>query len=692
MTAATLSLEEANKKLHLGIIAECQRRARLRHAITPLPSDDDTTKVEKTKLLYLHLDAWAKDPVLFVKDNAWVPDRQKRFGADQIPPGLSPKGMMPFLMTEKQKAMILMWHAAIDAPNRCDTAVDKTRQFAATSLFLWSVALHGFLFRAQTTGLLGSYADDVIDKGGKGQRDDTSLFGRLRMFLDAFMWNFARPVGRHLVSHVAFAPPKRKRGKIAEENLAGMSDSEDVSYKLTRPRWFIEGIGVVFPSAEGNWLQGARPGDAFGRSYTATWALMDEAGHYPGYIKAGADVEAWAATSQNVRSRHLIGTPPRGGGAATKLYELVHDTSTDRAFLKSMHADWCDLPFYMIGAWWECRACQHRNPLSPKESPADGHIAKTCQLCKTENRLTRFTITSPWMEENKARYGNDKAGLAAEVLRDWANTYEERFFYTLPADPIAILPCPSQVQMYEGFDPGHSTTYPAAYLAVAFDPKEATPRVVGYYMASNTLIEWWVPFMKRWSIDQLNRMAIPRGMMAGKDGRLWREVFDYPDEALTMLRHLSKYPLARHGDIYGDTSGSKRMMTRSPYEILGDYGVTVSHRYTADRGHLVRKGVEWAARLEIAPEIADLKPVSPDGTVCPSVLEVFRTAKSVPVAQSERVDVDAKDPKYVKNAADAWFYLCRGLPDEVRAVVNPMGQWAIEEYAEEQPVIWGEGT
>jgi hypothetical protein len=45
-----------------------------------------------------------------------------------------------------------------------------------------------------------------------------------------------------------------------------------------------------------------------------------------------------------------------------------------------------------------------------------------------------------------------------------------------------------------------------------------------------------------------------------------------------------------------------------------------------------------------------------------------------------RVDVDKRSPPHANHAVDAWLYLCRGLPDEIHAVVDPSGGWGVEPY------------
>ena len=678
----TLSATEARKLLDEAIVAECDRRTAKHRALLSAPPE----------ILAAQLYRWAENPIEFVDDNAWVPDPQKVFGT--APDGVTPKGMIPFLITPKHEELFSTWHATLDAPSKCDCALDKTRQGACTSGFLWAVAIHGFLFRPSTTGLLGSYSDDVIDKGGKGQRDPTSLFGRLRMFLDSFFWNFSvlqRDGSR--ISNLAFTKPRgRKKQRGSDDiGLAGMPDSDDINYKLTRPRWFLPGFGELFPGAEGNWLQGARPGDSFGRSYSATWALLDEVDHYAKNIREGADRDAWGAVNQNVRCRFLIGTPYKHGTANSLLREIAHSVQTP--YRKVIHFDWCDLPFYMLGASWLCR-CGYRNPLGTQDSPGAGRMDRTCEACGRPERLSRFDITSTWLEEAKARLLGDKNAEAAEIYRDWEGVRTDRFFSTFDAKdalkaggkPLSVGPV-----MFDGFDPGHSSTYPAAFMAVAFDRVTAKPRVVGYWMASGTLIEWWVPFFKRWHSSALERMHVTYGQ---KKGWPWLDVFTYPPAAREMLDRLSAYaPAHTNNDLYGDTSGSKRMMVESPYEVLEGYKVFVNHRYTADRELLCQKGVAWAAALEIDPDIALVRPPSPDGKGYPSLLDVFSGAKTVNISQGEKIDVDAKEPAFVKNACDAWFYLCRGLDEGTqRAVAVPdeygVG-WETAEPAPTREVYYG---
>lgn len=686
-----LSYHEARKLLDDRIRAECERRYILRQAL-----------LRDTNLLVAHLHQWAEDHVMFVADNAWVPDPQKTFGV--APDGLSPKGMIPFLLTAKHRELFRVWHETLDAPGKCDCAVDKTRQGACTSGFLWDVALHGFLFTPSTTGLLGSYADDVIDKGGKGQRDPTSLFGRLRMFLDAFMWNFSvvNTAGKR-TSRLAFTHPKPQRGRFRrqqdEGTLAGMPDADDISYKLTRPRWSVEGFGELFPGAEGNWLQGALPGDDYGRSYSATWALLDEVDHYNSNIKDGSDRAAWAATNQNVRCRFLIGTPNRVSTATSLLKEKVHDEPS--AALKVVHFDWCDLPFYMLGARWDCRECGHPNEIKPTETPGSGSMVRKCSGCLKDAILTRFDLTSPWLESSLARMKGDKAGIAAEIMRDWAGTQGNRLFTPWHASAIrrVELPPRDRLLMLEGFDPGTNIANPACWMLAALDTRTMRLHIVGYWMAADSFVEYWVPFIKRWSPEQVARMEPNYGLKS--DHRKWLDAFDYGKDAMEMIRRVSErrkdgrglvYPL---GIIGGDKYGSHRNMMESPYERLLSYRIDVYEEYTSDRPALVRKGVEWSSRVTIDPEIADIMPCGR----FPSLRQVFDGARTKPVTgQGEyKLDVDKQDPPDVSHAVDAFLYLTRLLDDRVRSVATVTGSFEQEGGAigrgGGEPVFYGgDGT
>lgn len=665
-----LSYADAKAALAEKIDVECRRRAHERLAFFA-PGGAD--------YLVLKLHEWQKDPVAFVRENAWVADPQRIFGVS--PSGFSPRGMIPLVITPKQEAMIRLWHDTLDSPSKCDSAIDKTRQGAVTSYFLWAVAVHGFLFRDSTTGLLGSYADDVIDKGGKGQRDPTSLFGRLRSFLDAFMWNFLRPGTRH--SLLAFSQPRlgRRRNKEDDIGLAGMPDWADISYKLTRPRWLLGDL-ELFPGAEGNWLQGARPGEDFGRSYSATWALLDEVDHYSKHIEAGADRKAWAATNQNVRCRFLIGTPNRGGTGDSLLKEKVHDASTP-AVLKSMHFDWCDLPFYMLGAWWEC-VCGHANPVGPTETPGSGSMDRECGGCRVRTGVTRFRLRSPWLLDSLARMKGDKAGIAAEIMRDWAGTQGDRLF--APWNPDAcirplVLPDRPTLAMLDGFDPGTSALNPACWLSAVLDVKTMRLQIVGYWMASDTFVEYWVPFLKRWTPEQMRRMRPLYGKKS--DNRTFAQAFDYPPDAIAMMERMSRREDSAFvfppGLVGGDKYGEHRHMAESPYERLRDYGIEPYEEYTTDREALVRQGVEWSARMTVDEAIRDVQPPGPMGPF-PSLRQVFSSARVRPnTGQAQfKYDVDKQDPANVSHAVDAWLYLCRLLDEKVRSVATVTGDFEPE--------------
>jgi hypothetical protein len=696
--AQGLSESEAKQQLVRAVVLEAQLRSHRHLAFLPRAGDPPEIALDRKKGLVLQLHAWAKDPVAFISDNAWVADRRNLFGSEAIPSGMSPKGMVPILMFNKHKEVIAEVDRIFESGEERDVFIDKPRQFALTTVLFGWWLLHKWLFRKSFSFVLGSgKGPDEIDAGGKGKRDDTSLFGRLRMFIDAFLWNFSIPnpdgtrtsllkFNQHLAPRgVARYPAQKKAAEAWRQNFTGLSDSDDSKNYLSRPKWIVNGI-EMFPEAEGNWIVGETPSASFARSKSGTGAGIDEFPHCNENIGPDVDRLSWASCAVNTRFRLAIGTWPRGGSVATEMYRRLRQHDPTTVF---MHVHWTDLPVYLFGASWKCPGCGTEHAWDHRESPGHGSIQKLCPVCEETTAVTRHVITSPWFETAKAKLSNDPVSIASEILNDPESTMEGRFFSTFnPRDALVRREHLGAVRMVDGFDPGHSSVYPAAFVAVAYLPQYAKPRIVGYWMASATHIEWWVPFFKRWPSSILKNVTTRWGAKAGQP---WLKAFDYPAEALAMMDHLSKFP---PGDIYGDTSGSKRMMVESPYEVLSEWKIDVNHRYTADRESLVRIAADWAGRMEIDPRIADLKPpATMTGGWMPSIMNVFMGAKSVKVSQSEKIDIDAKDPPYVKNACDAWAYACRAFGSLSDVMVDRVGtsEFVVSEH-DPQPVLWGEGA
>ena len=679
---SVVTYEEAREALDGLVRQECIRRAtKVYQPLRIYAQDDKERKEDKAHLLHMDLHRWSERPLEWIRDMAWCPDPKDEFGAGAVPKelvraGLAPKGMVPMILFDKQREWIAEFFRVIDGRGRKDLVLLKSRQVAFTSLMEWC-GNHIWLFRDASPAVWTTYDDELIDPGGKGHRTADSLFGRQRLFLDAICSCVpSLRFNAHLKPHTSsreFRRWKTEEGK----NRAGLQDSEDISKKLVRPKWVIHGR-EVFPGAEGNFILGDLPDSALARGQAVLYVWLDELGYY-NRRRSGADWKAWGACGAASKVRVAGGTiDPEGDGTASLLYDLAEkDDGSD--VLSKFFVSWTDMPPYMAGAWWTCDTCANRNPLAPHEGPGHDGTLHTCTICSGTQLVRYKHVRSKWYLDIESRERHNRRVMAAEYDMDWLASHGDRFFYTFDAQQAVTRRPLRQVLMFDGFDPGTSSSNPAAWISVAFDTKEQRPRIVGYWMGSDTMILWWLPFFKRWSPKQMSRMQMPYGKHAGEP---WMRHFHYDELALKMLQRMNAFPMAR-GRVYGDFSGTHRNMGDSPYTVLQDYEVYVDSEYTADREGLCRKGIDWAARLEIDPVIAEICPPATAGTDYPSILQVFSTAKPMEqMGQSRtRIDVDKRSPPHVNHAADAWLYLCRGLPDEVHAVVDPGGGWSIEPYA-----------
>lgn len=657
-----------------------------------------SVRSEASERLAITLKLYARNTTGFIKDFGWAPDPREMFGSRQIPEGMSPKGSVPLLLFPKQRALIEEWDAILDSEDPKDFWMDKCRQVAATTFFLWW-GLHKWFFRSSTYGLMTTYDKDLVDSGGKGQRETNSLFGRLRFFIDAFMWSLSLPAGDgNRQSYAKFnqhkLPTPNQKMSLAKRrallmDLVGMDESDDVGFKLTRPRWIVGGVPIC-PGAEGNTLIGDVAGDAFGRSQTGTWSLNDEFPHYNANYGAGTDRATHSASVSNTKMRVFMGTPPREGGTGTMMYEVVTKPSED-ANTVVRHFDWTDMPVYLMGGHWECPDCGHANEWDFRVSPGDDGIKTPCRGCLVVQRVTRFILTSKWFRDTCARMLHDKIGIAAEVQRDWGGVIGDRLFASWH-ESTGVRPYAEPKRIYEldGYDPGFSIANPAAWVAGVFDRDRKSIQLVGYWMASDAYIEYFVPFFKRWTPEQVRRLQVGGGQFTGQT---FMDAFQYSDGALAMMERMHRFRKPgtrcyhRERPVYGgDKYGSHTGQTESPYDLLSrKWRVDFEWEYTSDREILVRRGQEFAARMTIDEEIADIQPETGLGKSYPSLREVFLGAKPKPHGghAEYRLDVDKQEPPHVNNACDAWFYLVRLLTGDVIGVMDSSGQFGYEDDEDE---------
>lgn len=677
------AFQEAQRQLETLVVETC--KARWHQIYGPLRPRVGLTKEQKQAqavVLEQYLRKWANNTEAFIDDCGWAPDPVGNFGKDAIPEDLSPRGMVPIVMFKAQREVVRELDRLLNESGQSALCVVKSRQVALTTVILWW-CLHKWLFRPSTTGLLGTYRDEFIDKQGKGERIASSLFGRLRMFLDAFLW---------CVPSLKFQsgkPLKTTKAATAQwnENIAGLGENDDVKNRLTRPRWIISGT-EIFPGAVGNWIQGQLPSDSFGRSISATYAFMDELGQYAKELGAGKDHEAWAASTANTKLRVGGGTIPEGGGSGTLFYELSEE-QPESAVLAKFKIHWSDIAPYRAGAAWLCPHCEQRNPWKEPRGPGRGGLEKSCLRCHKTTLVRYHHMTSPWFERQCLLLKNDPVAIARELQMDWGASRGDRLFSMWsPGDSIIKRPMNVRELSVAGFDPGQTMKNPGAWISARISPDKGTAHIVGYWMAAVPLYEYWVPFLKHWSPQRLERAVLGFGKYAGKR---FVDAFDYPPEALEMLAAASAFipPF-----VYGDKAGDRQWGAASPYDVLADYGVTVDAERTKEREVLVQNGIQWVSRMTIEPAIAQIRPPTPFKGQFPHIQGVFESAKPKDHGGQAvyKLDVDKQDPPYVNNAVDAWLYLCRcfsGL--EVHAMSQPDGGWEVESGRAGGNYDWGDG-
>lgn len=654
---------------------ECVRRYRRRMEVVPQPSD--SRKVVAAKIAFFARELapkWAGDPGAYLDENAWAPDPMNLYGASAVPAGLSPKGMVPLILFDRHRELVQAWKRAIDGRGFYDIFGEKTRQEAWTTLLLW-LTEHAWRFMPSFTALAGSYDVDLIDKGGKGQRDATSLFGRLRLFIDCFVW--AYPFARfnaHLAPHPRAAKAKHEAWA---RNLTGMQEHEDVSYKLSRPPWRVGKVPIC-PGAEGNWIQGALPGDKFGRTYTATVALLDELYHYNKHLGPDKDREAYGASSASARIRVGWGTPPKGGAVGTYLYDRIYNRDeADDATVIRMH--WTSNPVKMYGAKWRCRRCGEFNPHPIHPPPEWPSGMKTCEHCGSSvlvrarglHAKSGGDMTSGWYEKACAR-SPDRESISAEIDIDHAGAADNVVCSNfLPDAALVERNDLSGWTVIQGFDPGYSEKNPACWEMWAFSPELQILRLVAYMQAASWDLAKWVPFFKCWSPERARRQRVVHATY-----QKHFEDYGYDAGDYMMMERASRFA---PGVIRGDKYGSHRDSgADSAYETLRRrYGIEIRYEYVSDDEVLIQKVRDvWVPRIEIDPEIADFRPRSPRGHY-PSFMVALMTAKWAEGSghREEKRVISNREPPYVKHYIDALKYVVMELEDYVGMQRGPDGEW-----------------
>jgi len=640
--------------------AECLRRNRLYRALR-VDIEDETPKEDKVRFLFQTLQKWAREPLEFIRDCAWAHDSKGRFGAGSVPKGIiAPPGMVPFRPYKKQIELIEMWDRFQTSPTEEAAVIEKSRQVFATGLLAGWLPLHAWLFQEGGKTGVTSYEEDMIDRGGKGQRTEETLFGALRSYLDALV---------HCIPELRFNK-RYKRKFDGDMTQSGLRDAQDTNRKLTRPQWWVHGERM-FAEAERNFIVGDSPGDSLFRGLKLRNAILDEFAQFNDR-REGVDKDSWSSCQAAAKNRIAPFTLPKKGGTASFPYQLCHNEEFAKVASQiSFH--WSEVAPYMADGAWICRACGHENPHPPNHPPGREGVERACGLCDLEQRVVFKDMTSPWFRKMSALALGDRTMIAREYQLDWMASQGDVLFSTLNHHGLVRRHNETKGTWVtlEGFDPGWSMKNPAAWISSRFDPVDRRVVLVGYWRSDNPHPEYWVPFMKHWNRRRVMQSRMPYGKFGGQT---WMEAFQYPPEALEVLDLVSRYPL---GSVEGDKFGSHKAGGTSHYEVLADYRIFVHWIKTKDREKLVGRGIEWATRMSIDDRIADLAPPTPLGGRFPTVKAVFQTAKPKPQSgQAEyRIDVDKQDPPHVHDAADAWFYLCRHL-EQVRVSPNVNGDWA----------------
>ena len=665
------------------------------------PEDTKEQKIARGKLLHWELEECSRDVVRFVELFAWSPDTKDQFGSgaiskscgDLVDAGLIPGGAVPIILFNKQKAVLRDFQMILEREGSGDMAVVKSRQVALTTILGGWALLWAWLFRPGCAIGVTSYDDDQVDRGGKGQREADSLFGRYRLFLDYMTGCVpALRFNQHLQDQ-----PGRKKSQRGQSNpvrlheITGMKDTEDISMKLVRPTWIVN-EREIFKQAARNWIIGDKAGDSLFRGLTLTIVFMDELGQF-NHSRAGVDRKSWAATNQNCKVRIVGGTIPDQGGPGSLFYDLMEDEDDLTTVRHWVH--WTEMSPYLEEGAWVCRKCRHENPWSVAwGSPGRGGRDEVC-VCGRAQNVTYKDMTSKWFKEQVSKSKGDKVAIARELQMDWMAAMGDTLFSNLPLDLVGPVKSFSGTGLiYEGIDPGFNIANPGAWMVSRLDPKTLELEMIGYWMGANNHTEYWVPFLKRWSSAQVHRMKVPYGKMLG--GKTFQDAFQYPEEAHQMLDKVRDLLGAQgFGHIQGDNFGKNNQGEGSFYDGLSRYRIFVSNEYTSDREEFVKSGLEWGARIKLWEETCDIRPPSPLGGSFPSMKQCFMTAQ--PAQQQgegrRKLDVSKKSPKHVHGGVDAFLYLAKGLNVEVHNLPDNEGDWGVEDgYAAGPSGRWGETT
>ncbi|HET6494645.1 MAG TPA: hypothetical protein VFH61_04665, partial [Thermoleophilia bacterium] len=385
VVAKPKTYEDAKAILYELIELECKRRHRLYVKLSVRPGDTAEQAEKKIELLIAKLHYYADDPVEWIRDFGWAPDPRGVFGGKGRLKNLAPPRMVPLMPSSAQAHYVQSIHDAVMFDGSLHVNCVKSRQVAASTLLLslfdhWSRFMPGF------AGIVSSHAEEEIDPGGKGHRQGSSLFGRLRMMIDAIAWCLPE------LAYNQHRDKKWKAEQVGKGNNALFTDSEDARMRIVRPRWKVYKRDV-FPEAKGNYIRGAVPGERFAQGDIFTVALLDEYTLYS-LKKTGSD----KATRDAVIPccDHIITqfTIPDGGGLDSDGKALC-DLGDSNPTLINLDLDVSDVGAYMILARFKCRSCLRMSRFGRRDpGPGKDGIEKKCTECGHVQIVRRFSAAS----------------------------------------------------------------------------------------------------------------------------------------------------------------------------------------------------------------------------------------------------------------------------------------------------------
>ena len=635
-----------------------------------------TTWRSDGQLLLIKLNQWATDPIMWFTDCVYSPDPQDFFGGKTIPEGMTWAGMVPLIPHPAQCHLIQELDDIIrkspalyaargltDIGQRLDANYWKSRQQALTTI-VTGLCLKWWLFEPSFRGLLLSFEKEAVDAGGKDDRTEDSLFGRVRMQLDAFLWLYTPlQFNQHL--------SKRQRTFKEANTLSGMTGSEDKGFKLTRPPWFLDGH-EIFPRASKNTLLGTVPSDTSGKSRSYSVVIFDEFGEY----RVGVDKKAYSAVKPCCPHLITIGTIPDGGGLASHFKRLSDDQ--DNPQLISRFFSWTHNMIYMQDAYATCRGCDQKIPIKP--GPGFEYLeirVLDCALCGKQTSITHRDVRSKWF--NSQTRGEDEVNVERYYWGGWVGAQVNLAFHGFNATKALVARGATTAwQTHIGYDPGRSEQNPAVVLVMRVNPTSMRLRYIAHIQVAGWATQKLVPFFKCWRPSQLQREKIIYGSPA-EIGQTFDQRFTYTRLERDIMERLSEFthgPKFYQGDKYGSHNNAG---AGTAFGILNHYGVRPKYRYEMERDHWIQKLQDvWVPALEVEDTFAS---THPSGGKYPTFLEVIQTAQMVTGEGHGEVkyDISGKLPSpYVKDVIDALLYLSRGLPNMARAMSDEAGNFSVQ--------------